>query len=63
VIQIESIHIQEFRGIRDLTLAMNGSSFVVSGPNGSGKSGVVRRCATDETTPDVPARNSGDCFV
>jgi pimeloyl-ACP methyl ester carboxylesterase len=41
VIQIESIHIQEFRGIRDLTLKMNRSSFVVSGPNGSGKSGVV----------------------
>jgi hypothetical protein len=41
VIQIESIHIQEFRGIRDLTLVMNGSNFVVSGPNGSGKSGVV----------------------
>jgi energy-coupling factor transporter ATP-binding protein EcfA2 len=41
VIQIVSIHIQEFRGIRDLTLAMNGESFVVSGPNGSGKSGVV----------------------
>jgi hypothetical protein len=41
VIQIESIQIQEFRGIRDLTLTMNRSSFVVSGPNGSGKSGVV----------------------
>jgi DNA repair exonuclease SbcCD ATPase subunit len=41
VIQIESIHIQEIRGIRDLTLTMNRGSFVVSGPNGSGKSGVV----------------------
>jgi energy-coupling factor transporter ATP-binding protein EcfA2 len=41
VIQIESIHIQEFRGIRDLTLTMNRSNFVISGPNGSGKSGVV----------------------
>lgn len=41
MIQIESIHIQEFRGIRDLTLTMNRSNFVVSGPNGSGKSGVV----------------------
>jgi DNA repair exonuclease SbcCD ATPase subunit len=41
LIQIESIHIQEFRGIRDLTLTMNKGSFVVSGPNGSGKSGVV----------------------
>lgn len=41
MIQIESIHIQEFRDIRDLTLTMNRSNFVVSGPNGSGKSGVV----------------------
>jgi DNA repair exonuclease SbcCD ATPase subunit len=41
VIQIESVQIQEFRGIRDLTLTMNRGSFVISGPNGSGKSGVV----------------------
>ena len=41
MIQIESVQIQEFRGIRDLTLTMNRESFVVSGPNGSGKSGVV----------------------
>ena len=41
MIQIESVHIEEFRGIRDLTLTMNSGSFVVSGPNGSGKSGVV----------------------
>ena len=41
MIQIESVHIEEFRGIRDLTLTLNRESFVVSGPNGSGKSGVV----------------------
>lgn len=41
MIQIESIHIEELRGIRDLTLNMSRSSFVISGPNGSGKSGVV----------------------
>ena len=41
MIQIESIHIEEFRGIRDLTLSMGRGSFAVSGPNGSGKSGVV----------------------
>jgi energy-coupling factor transporter ATP-binding protein EcfA2 len=41
LIQIESIQIQEFRGIRDLTLVLNRDSFVISGPNGSGKSGVV----------------------
>jgi ABC-type multidrug transport system ATPase subunit len=41
VIQIEAIHIQEFRGIRDLRLTLGSKSFVVHGPNGSGKSGVV----------------------
>ena len=41
MIQIESIHIEEFRGVRNLTLPMNRGSFVISGPNGSGKSGVV----------------------
>lgn len=41
MIQVDSISIKEFRGIRDLTLAMNSQSFVISGPNGSGKSGVV----------------------
>lgn len=41
MIKIESVRILEFRGIRDLTLTMNRSNFVVSGPNGSGKSGVV----------------------
>ena len=41
MIQIESVTINELRGIRDLTLTLNRSSFVISGPNGSGKSGVV----------------------
>lgn len=41
MIQIESIHIKEFRGIRELTLKMERENYVVSGPNGSGKSGVV----------------------
>lgn len=41
MIKIESVQIKELRGIRDLTLAMNRGSFVISGQNGSGKSGVV----------------------
>jgi hypothetical protein len=41
VIQIEAIHIREFRGIRDLKIKPDRKSFVISGPNGSGKSGVV----------------------
>ncbi len=41
MIQVEQIHIQEFRGIRDLRLNMGCKPFLVCGPNGSGKSGVV----------------------
>jgi len=41
VIQIRTLRIEEFRGIRDLELSIDNSSFVVVGPNGSGKSGVV----------------------
>lgn len=41
MIQIQKLRIEEFRGIRDLELSMDNSSFVVVGPNGSGKSGVV----------------------
>jgi len=41
VIQIDEIHIEEFRGIRDLHLHLDGDCFVVWGPNGTGKSGVV----------------------
>lgn len=41
MIQIESITIKEFRGIRDLSLSMSAKNFAVCGPNGTGKSGVV----------------------
>ena len=41
MIQIKAIHIEEFRGIRELDLSLSRQSFVVFGPNGSGKSGVV----------------------
>lgn len=41
MIQIQKLHIEEFRGIRELDLSMEEVSFVVVGPNGSGKSGVV----------------------
>lgn len=41
MIQIDSISITEFRGIRSLTLALDAKSYLVWGPNGSGKSGVV----------------------
>ena len=41
MIRIKTIHIEEFRGIRDLTLDLGGENFGICGPNGSGKSGVV----------------------
>lgn len=41
MIQLHKLRIEEFRGIRELELKMDGKSLVVVGPNGSGKSGVV----------------------
>lgn len=41
MIQLVAVHIEEFRGIRELKLDLGRKSFVVLGPNGSGKSGVV----------------------
>lgn len=41
MIQVESITIKEFRGIRNLKLDLNAKTFAVYGPNGTGKSGVV----------------------
>jgi len=41
MIQIEEIKIENFRGIRELTLQPNRKSFAIQGPNASGKSCVV----------------------
>jgi RecF/RecN/SMC N terminal domain len=41
VINLESAHIEEVRGIRKLDIDFNGKTFAISGPNGSGKSGVI----------------------
>ncbi len=41
MIQIEAIKIENFRGIRELTLEPNRKSFAIQGPNASGKSCVV----------------------
>jgi DNA repair exonuclease SbcCD ATPase subunit len=41
VIKLESIHIEEIRGIRKLDLKLQKGTFAISGPNGSGKSGVI----------------------
>lgn len=41
MIKVDRIKIVEFRGIRELTIDLNGANFAVCGPNGTGKSGVV----------------------
>ena len=41
MIKIESVHIEETRGIRVLDIVLNRKNLAISGPNGSGKSGVI----------------------
>ena len=41
MIKLESIHVEEVRGIRRLDLDFRREKFAISGPNGSGKSGVI----------------------
>jgi hypothetical protein len=41
MIKLESVHIEEVRGIRKLDVDFQRKTFVISGPNGSGKSGVI----------------------
>ena len=41
MIRVKTIHIEEFRGIRQLDLDLCGNNFGICGPNGAGKSGVV----------------------
>ena len=41
MIKLESIHIEEVRGVRKLDIDFRKSTFAISGPNGSGKSAVI----------------------
>ena len=41
MIRIKTMKIEEFRGIRELSLDLEGANFGICGPNGTGKSGVV----------------------
>ncbi len=41
MITVQRIKIEEFRGIRDLTIELGSTNFAVCGPNGTGKSGIV----------------------
>lgn len=62
MIHVKTIHIQEFRGIRDLTLELEAKNFGICGPNGTGKSGVVDAiefCITGDVTRLSGAGSSG----
>lgn len=53
MIRIQTLHIEEFRGIRKLDLNLRGKNFGICGPNGTGKSGVVDAiefCLTGDIT-------------
>jgi ABC-type branched-subunit amino acid transport system ATPase component len=41
MIRIDSVTIEEFRGIRNLQIEFKGGNFAICGPNGTGKSGIV----------------------
>lgn len=41
MIRVDTLTIEHFRGIKDLTLDFHGKNFGICGPNGTGKSGVV----------------------
>ena len=53
MIRVQTIHIEEFRGIRNLDLDLDAKNFGICGPNGTGKSGVVDAvefCVTGDVT-------------
>jgi len=41
MIRAKTLVIEEFRGIKKLSLDLGGENFAVCGPNGTGKSGIV----------------------
>lgn len=41
MIKIQSMQIEQFRGIKKLQIRLDGNNFVVKGANGSGKSGII----------------------
>jgi len=65
MIKIEKLHIEMFRGIRDLDIEFGKVSFGIRGPNGTGKSGVVDAiefCLTGDITR-LSGEGSGDLSV
>ena len=65
MIRIKTIHIEQFRGIRDLSLDLKAKNFGICGPNGTGKSGVVDAvefCLTGDVTR-LSGQGSADLSV
>jgi len=53
MIRVQTVQIQDFRGVRDMILNLDGKNFGICGPNGTGKSGVVDAiefCLTGDIT-------------
>ncbi len=53
MIRVKTLHIENFRGIREINLDLAGNNYGICGPNGTGKSGVVDAiefCLTGDVT-------------
>lgn len=65
MIKLEALHVEMFRGIRELDLEFGQANFGIRGPNGTGKSGVVDAiefCLTGDITR-LSGEGSGDLSV
>ena len=65
MIYAQRISIEEFRGIRRLSINFHGKNFAVCGPNGTGKSGVVDAIefALTGNISRISGRGAGDLSV
>ena len=65
MIYIQSITVEEFRGIREMTLDLKDKNFAVCGPNGTGKSGIVDALefALTGNISRLSGRGTGDVSV
>lgn len=65
MIRVRTIHIEEFRGVRNLDLDLDAKNFGLCGPNGTGKSAVVDAvefCITGDVTR-LSGQGSADLSV
>ncbi|MBF0856540.1 ATP-binding protein [Gluconobacter oxydans] len=65
MIHVETLRVHEFRGVRDLTLNLNGKNFAICGPNGTGKSGIVDALefVLSGTVSRLTGRGRGDLSI